>query len=113
MRSENCVFCKIIRGEEPGEIEHENDYVILLRPLRPVVEGHMLVIPKAHVEDFTESSAVTADAAAFAALFAAEVGDCNLITSRGRAATQSVKHLHFHIVPRKRGDGLKLPWSRR
>jgi diadenosine tetraphosphate (Ap4A) HIT family hydrolase len=38
-------------------------------------------------------------------------GDCNLITSDGAAATQTVKHLHVHIVPRRDGDGLTLPWS--
>jgi histidine triad (HIT) family protein len=37
--------------------------------------------------------------------------DCNIITSVGSAATQTVRHLHVHVVPRRRGDGLQLPWS--
>ncbi len=46
-----------------------------------------------------------------AAELAAEVGDCNVITSRGAAATQTVRHLHVHVVPRRQGDGILLPWT--
>jgi histidine triad (HIT) family protein len=79
-------------------------------PLNPVTDGHTLVIPKTHVDDFTGDPAVSAATMRRAAELAASVGPCNLITSRGREATQSVFHLHLHIVPRADNDGLALPW---
>jgi histidine triad (HIT) family protein len=80
-------------------------------PLGPVVRGHRLVVPKAHVQDAAEDPAVTAETFRVAALVARQVGPCNLITSVGAEATQSVFHLHVHVVPRRLGDGLKLPWT--
>jgi histidine triad (HIT) family protein len=78
-------------------------------PLRPGRPGHVLVIPKTHVRDFQDDPIVTAATMARAA----ELGDgqMNLITSAGEAATQTVFHLHVHLVPRTEGDGLTLPWT--
>lgn len=84
---------------------------IAIVPLSPVVPGHVLVIPKIHVDDFSENPDVSASAMQFASMLArAYGGEYNLITSKGRNATQSVFHLHIHLVPRKYNDGLALPW---
>jgi len=83
-----------------------------IEPLNPVVAGHRIVISRAHVKDFSEDSAVTMLVMGYAARKAEELGgDFNLITSKGKNATQSVFHLHVHLVPRKEGDGLMLPWT--
>jgi histidine triad (HIT) family protein len=71
--------------------------------------AHLLAIPRLHVEDALEDPELTGHVMEIAAWFAH--GDCNLITSVGAAATQTVRHLHVHIVPRRPGDGLALPWS--
>lgn len=84
---------------------------IAIRPRRPVVDGHLLVIPTAHVPDVGADPEVAAVAMAAAADLAAEHADCNVLTSRGRYATQTVYHLHIHVVPRAAGDGLPLPWT--
>jgi histidine triad (HIT) family protein len=106
---DDCVFCKIIAGEAPAKILKTWEDAIAITPLNPVVLGHTLVIPVRHVADALEDPEVTASAMRRAAEFA--TGPCNLITSVGADATQSVFHLHIHIVPRARGDGLLLPWS--
>ncbi|KUH36133.1 HIT domain-containing protein [Streptomyces kanasensis] len=77
-----------------------------------VNDGHVLVIPRVHVADAIEDPDVTAAAVRRAAQYAAEAGgDLNLITSVGADATQTVFHLHWHVVPRTAGDGLPLPWT--
>ncbi|GAA3918290.1 hypothetical protein GCM10022244_29400 [Streptomyces gulbargensis] len=74
--------------------------------------GHVLVIPRVHVADAIEDPDVTAAAVRRAAQYAAEIGtDLNLITNVGPDATQTVPHLHWHVVPRTAGDGLPLPWT--
>jgi histidine triad (HIT) family protein len=104
-----CPFCKIIAGLAPATIVREWDDALAIEPLGPVVPGHLLVIPKTHVVDFLADPDVTA--ATFRRAAELGSGDANLITSSGVAATQSVFHLHVHLVPRAEGDGLALPWS--
>ncbi len=82
---------------------------VAFKPLSPVVEGHILVVPRVHVEDATEDPMVTAMVMGRAASIAPR--SCNLITNVGAQATQTVWHLHVHIVPRRNGDGLALPWT--
>lgn len=108
----NCVFCKIVRGESPAQHLYRWHDAIAIVPLRPVTPGHVLVIPRVHVGDFTADPIVTAATMARAAtLAAAEDWQWNLITSAGEDATQTVFHLHVHLVPRRAGDGLTLPWT--
>jgi histidine triad (HIT) family protein len=68
------------------------------------------VIPKVHVADVGHDPEVSAATMRRAAQLAAAQW-CNVITSRGRVATQSVFHLHLHLVPRSEGDSLSLPWD--
>jgi len=106
--AEACVFCRIIRGDEPATVVRRWPDAVAIIPLNPVVDGHLLVIPVEHVEDFTTVPRITGAVMARAAEIA--VRPCNLIASAGREATQSVFHLHAHIVPRAEDDGIALPW---
>lgn len=109
-----CVFCAIADGNAPAEIVREWDDALALHPLDPVTDGHLIVIPRAHVPNFTASavqaSYITLRAAELVASLP-EAEGWNLITSAGTAATQTVMHLHVHLVPRRTGDGLALPWT--
>ncbi len=110
-----CPFCAIVAGTAPAEILHRWPEAIAITPLNPVVPGHVLVIPRRHVADFTEpfpgAWLLVGRVMAYAAEYAAhEMGDCNLITSKGEAASQSVFHLHVHLLPRRPGDDVTLPW---
>lgn len=110
----DCKFCAIIRGDAPAVIVHKWNDVIAIVPLGPVTDGHVLVIPRKHVADAAEDRITTGMTFLRAAELAAERerdGAFNLITSRGVDATQTVFHLHVHIVPRRANDGLPLPWT--
>lgn len=105
MQKDECVFCEMFN-------EDTDETMICITPLNPVVEGHKIVIPREHVADFTEDMMITSAVmmrAAFEARMAG--GEYNLITSKGFSATQSIFHLHVHLVPRQQDDGLKLPWT--
>lgn len=107
-----CPFCEIAAGRAPATIIREWPDALAIVPLGPVVDGHTLVIPKTHVTDFAADPVVAAATMSRAAELAGThpASPMNLITSRGRAATQSVFHLHLHLVPRAENDGLALPW---
>lgn len=105
---DDCVFCAKIAA---NDVERLSPFVVAFTPLNPVTPGHLLVVPVQHVADVAESAWVSALTMSVAARVAADAGDCNIITSRGEAATQSVRHLHLHVVPRRAGDGLALPWT--
>lgn len=106
----NCPFCEITAGRAAATIVREWPDALAIVPLSPVVSGHTLVIPKQHVADFGEDPEVTAATMRRAAELAHGNQPMNIITSRGRTATQSVFHLHLHLVPRAANDGLALPW---
>lgn len=111
-----CVFCAIAeafdRDTMPtlGRVAAWSD-AVAFKPLNPVTPGHVLVIPRDHVPDAAASPHHTALTARHAAELARGMGPCNIITSIGAAATQTVFHLHLHVVPRRPRDGLQLPWS--
>ncbi len=108
----DCPFCTRIAA---GEYDYRDDtWNVAFQPLDPVTLGHFLVVPCAHVTDALAAPLEAGRAARFAAILAKDMGleACNLITSAGTAATQTVMHLHFHVVPRRAGDGLALPWTR-
>lgn len=104
-----CVFCDIANGVTEAQVLRRWLGVWAFVPLNPVVDGHVLVVPRAHVVDALESPAVTAEVMRRAAQIAPR--PCNIITSAGVEATQTVMHLHVHVVPRRAGDGLALPWT--
>lgn len=114
----DCVFCDIIAGKAPAK--HMGSWIstVVIEPLNPVTPGHLLVIPRAHVADALEDASVTATTMYDAAMCVnalsrvrPEYESVNIITSVGTPATQTVFHLHIHIVPRREADGLALPWT--
>jgi histidine triad (HIT) family protein len=110
MNDQPCPFCEIVAGRAPATIVEEWPEALAIVPLNPVVEGHVLVIPREHVRDFVDNPEVSAATMRCASELVAGMGSYNLITSKGRPATQSVFHLHLHLVPRAVDDGLALPW---
>lgn len=107
----DCPFCDIVASDS-FQITNEQRDVVAFQPLNPVTPGHLLVVPRQHVADASEDPYVTSITAAFASIIMRKrEQDYNLITSVGEAATQTIRHLHFHIVPRRLDDGLTLPWT--
>ncbi len=104
----DCVFCARI-----AERDYARDLgsCVVFAPLNPCVADHMLVVPRRHVMDPREDPVVAGEVMRCAGVYAAEVGDCNLIVNCGPVAGQTVFHLHLHVVPRRPGDGVRLPWT--
>src|SRR5579862_7190946 len=106
----DCPFCKRIAAGEYDEEPRRGCYI--LEPLNPVTPGHLLVVPGEHVMDASVAPATTSAVMYEAAMKVQRLGcAANIITSIGRAATQTIYHLHVHVVPRREGDGLHLPWT--
>lgn len=108
---DGCVFCK--RAKTPAREYMPMPGIMVFEPLKPVVNGHVLVVPTQHVEDATTDPVMTGLVMEVAARLARIHASANIITSVGSAATQTVQHLHIHVIPRSEGDGLLLPWSKK
>jgi histidine triad (HIT) family protein len=104
-----CVFCNRIdaadyRGSARGCVRFE--------PLNPVTPGHMLFVHRVHSSSAAEQPWITGLVFETAADHGRVIGlPFNLITSVGAAATQTIRHLHIHYLPRRVNDGLMLPWT--
>lgn len=94
------------------EIVWRGECSVAFVPLDPVTPGHILVVPQRHFASPAGDPSAYGLASCDAARFAAEQpDDFNLIVSSGRDATQTVFHTHIHVVPRREGDGMHLPWT--
>jgi histidine triad (HIT) family protein len=116
--SDDCVFCRIVRGDAPAAFVYEDEEIAAFLDLYPVHAGHTLVVPKTHVTDLLACPGELAGRLfavsgrlAPAVVAAAGADGFNIWTANGRAAGQSVFHLHLHILPRFRTDqfGLRFP----
>ncbi|MBC8338092.1 MAG: HIT family protein [Rhodospirillales bacterium] len=115
---EDCIFCKIIRGEIPCFKVFDNDDVLAFLDVNPIAEGHALVIPKHHDKDILESPAewtgkvfAAAGKVARAVQKTLNPDGLNIVQANGPGAKQSVFHLHVHVVPRAMDDGLTMNWE--
>ena len=112
---DNCIFCKIVRGEIPCSKIYETNNVLAFLDIGPINKGHSLVIPKKHFTNIFDieqkyldevSNAVRKIAPAIKKAVGAD--GINITSSNGEAAGQVVMHSHIHIIPRFKDDGLKL-----
>ena len=117
MRDPNCLFCKIVAGELPGQIVAEDELTVAFMDINPATRGHALVVPRNHTPNVLEAGpedlAATIKAAQLLARRVTErlgADGVNLLNSCGLAAWQTVFHLHVHVIPRYADDPLKLPW---
>jgi len=110
MSTKVCPFCAIVAGSGPGTVRMRTSQALVIDPIGPHAPGHVLVIPTVHVADLTENLAVTCATLEVAATWAAGMSDVNVLTSKGKKATQSVFHLHWHVVPRGAYDHLPPRW---
>ena len=109
----SCVFCKIINGELPSYKIYEDEYTYAFLDIAKDVDGHTVVIPKKHVTNIIDCDSQTLSHVAEAIRiiskhYIEDLGydGVNILNASGEAAEQSVFHLHFHIIPRKKDDGI-------
>ncbi|MFO1152699.1 MAG: HIT family protein [Rhodospirillales bacterium] len=117
---ETCIFCRIIRGEIPSFRVWEDDHSLAFMDINPANPGHALVIPKVHAETLfaldeasLAASIVAAQKVARGVRAAFAPGGLNIVQANGPGAAQSVLHLHWHVLPRRKDDGLPLNWPLR
>jgi histidine triad (HIT) family protein len=113
----DCEFCQIIRGDRPARVVADAPDALAFFPLRPVCPGHTIVIPKTHVRDLWAAGSLLSAGLMQAVIrvgrainTALRPDGMNLISSAGEAASQTVFHLHLHVVPRWAGDHLGNIW---
>ncbi len=112
----DCIFCKIVRGEVPSTKVYEDGDVVAFMDIGPVVKGHTLVIPKLHYdplmnvpEDLLQKLILVVQKIAMAQVSGLKADGVNVTQANGELAGQVVPHVHFHVIPRYKGD--KHSWS--
>ncbi len=106
MENNNCLFCKIIRGELPSDKVYEDDLIIAFRDINPVAPTHILIIPKKHIvdnNDFNEEDeAIAGQMFKLVRELAAKEGisesGYRLIMNTGKDGRQEVPHMHLHLI---------------
>ena len=118
MNVENCLFCKMVTGQIPVAKIYEDEVVLSFLDIGPVSDGHTLIIPKQHYENIHSCPAgLLGEVAsrigkiAEAVKAALNSDGYNVMCNNGKAAGQVIDHLHFHLIPRKMGDGVFNRWS--
>lgn len=113
-----CVFCKIISGETPSMKLYEDQHCIAFMDINPVTKGHTLLVPKKHYSNLLEACqeelmwvASRLPVVAKAVVEGTGAGGFSVVQLNGSCAGQVVPHLHFHIIPRKEGDGVSFHWE--
>jgi histidine triad (HIT) family protein len=113
----DCIFCKIISGEIPSYKIYEDEKSLAFLDIGPVSHGHALIVPKKHYTNFEEISEedlchviMTVKKIGKAIKESLSIEGYNVTVNNDPIAGQIVPHLHFHIIPRVEGDGLKL-WA--
>lgn len=108
----DCLFCRIAGGEVPAEVVWSDDLLVGFLDTRPVFKGHTLLVPREHVPTLLDLPAALRDPflAAGQRLAGAMVdglGAQGSFVAMNNVVSQSVPHLHLHVVPRTKGDGLR------
>lgn len=107
-----CVFCRIIGGDEPGEVVWDDDIAVGILDRRPLFHGHTLVMPRRHVVTLadlepSEIGPFFRRVQLIAAAMPEATGCTGTFVANNNVVSQSVAHLHVHVVPRVKGDGLR------
>ena len=118
MTDPNCIFCKIVAGDIPSERVYEDDACVAFLDISPIAPGHTLLIPKAHHEgvldtptDVLAALVAAAPRVAEAVMAAVDGQGFNFFQFNGACSGQEVFHIHFHIIPRRPGDGVSYQWK--
>ena len=114
MNNGSCIFCRIAQKQVPASLVYEDEKAVAFLDIRPLNEGHTLVISKEHYETLFDIPqeliaylhGIT-KRVALAVKKATEADGISIIQQNGKAATQEIMHLHIHVIPRY--EGQKLP----
>ncbi len=107
-----CVFCAVVAGESPADVVLDEPDLLGFLDRRPVFKGHVLLVTRTHVETLPDLPAALRDpfleaAQRLAAAVVQGLGAQGSFVAMNNTVSQSVPHLHLHVVPRTKGDGLR------
>ncbi len=116
---DNCIFCSIVKGLAPASIVYSDENVIVIMDIQPVNPGHLLIIPKVHAAQLSDlNKEIGAHMFRIAMLTAKALRNSNVQCeglnfwlADGKVAFQEIPHVHLHIIPRFRGDGLMITFG--
>ncbi|MCM1325804.1 MAG: HIT family protein [Bacteroidales bacterium] len=118
MKNEDCIFCKIAKGEIPSKTLYEDEQFRVILDLGPATKGHALILPKSHAANLYELSDEDASKvlvlAKKMAILMRDKLSCdgfNLVQNNGEVAGQTVMHFHLHLIPRYKDDKQKILWK--
>ena len=108
----DCLFCRIVAGEEPAYVVWRSGQLTAFLDTRPLFKGHTLLVPNQHVDTLVELPAELRDpllaaGQALAEAMKSALGAQGSFVAMNNTVSQSVPHLHMHVVPRTKGDGLR------
>jgi histidine triad (HIT) family protein len=111
-----CIFCEITAGRAPASLIHGGEHVMAFLDIHPWRRGHALIVPRRHavrVGELGDGERAALGRATFAVVAAIRASgvpcdDVNVLLNDGPAANQTVGHVHVHVVPRTRGDSLRV-----
>jgi histidine triad (HIT) family protein len=112
LRDPSCTFCKILDGELPAHVVLDDDVALGFLDVRPLFHGHTLLVPRDHHETLADLPAdevpgLFLRARTLSVAMEAVLGAAGSFVALNNKVSQSVPHLHVHVVPRNRKDGLK------
>jgi histidine triad (HIT) family protein len=107
-----CTFCSILAGGLPAHVVLDDEVVLAFLDVKPLFPGHVLVVPRRHVETLTDLPATDVGpyferVQRLAAAVTSAMGAQGTFVAMNNTVSQSVPHLHAHVVPRTKGDGLR------
>lgn len=118
MIKDDCIFCKIAKGDIPSATIYETSDFKVMLDVAPANRGHALIIPKEHFDNIFEIDGETAGklfslATVVARALKEETGceGMNIVQNNGEVAGQTVNHFHLHLIPRDKNDGISLTWK--
>lgn len=114
----DCIFCKIANGEIPSATLYEDEDFRVILDVNPASKGHALILPKKHADNLyalpdEDASKVLVLAKNMAAKMekGLHCDGLNLVQNNGEIAGQTVFHFHMHLIPRYKGDDVKVGWK--
>lgn len=118
MIKDDCIFCRIGKGEIPSATIYENSDFRVFLDVAPANRGHALIIPKEHADNIFQLDGETAgklfSLATVVARAIKEETNCegmNVVQNNGAVAGQTVNHFHLHLIPRNEGDDVNVGWK--
>ena len=118
MKDENCIFCKLAGGEIPTATLYEDEDFRVILDANPAAKGHALIIPKEHYANLYElDDELAGKVLVLAKKMITKLTDIlgcdgyNIVQNNGEAAGQTVFHVHMHLIPRFKDDGVGVTWK--